>query len=1019
MERLLAQQEGDDSFKASADVVRNEIKTQLDTAARFTPQANDSYAALAGSFYAVQAARMGMTPEELYRQYPLQVMAQTPTFEAPALVTRGAYNQLVDISQDTDRGKQRIQALAEWAQKQLEKEGFTADLQHSGSTAGPSSYLDVTDLHTGSKLDRQLRFSGHSKGAYQHQFIHDLGSEAEVLALIEELKAQRTPERIEAYQAFLARMEEKQAQQNEARTQELARLMEVETQRLQRAEEKEAKGEPLSKMDRKVLKARDEGRLLRDGGSKYWQSTEAPFRAPEIRNEQGQLLAPNGQVSKLNERQWHQVRSPQFKAWFGDWENDPKNASKVVDENGEPLVVYHGTDADFTAFDPARSRAAEYGGKGFFFTASREVADRFGAKAMPVFLSAKTGLPEKRAARQAGIAINVDHIRPANDERDIWVVFSPNQIKSATDNNGAFDVDNSNILLQRSQETKAAYEARIDELFTGKAPSLEGVRVLDRGDVLSLLGYEDKPVVLAEGKVKAGMENHPLITAEVWKKVPDWLENPAAVFDSDTAEGLVFIAPELIAGRPVSIIVRPDAGHPNTLHAHVLLNAYERSASTPFLRWMDGGLLRFIDQKKFPAVFESTSGRRLPGTALQNKPGMRKILTEKNLAGYRKEHSDVLFARQQPGITRGFFDPSSNTIGLLKDADLSTFLHEAGHFFLEMQVDLASRVQQEADLFGADTNTEGREQIAQDMQILLDWFGVRDLAEWHNMDMEQKRSYHEQFARGFEAYLYEGKAPSIELQGLFQRFRAWLVNVYKSLRSLNVELSDDVRGVFDRMLASNEQIALAEQGRSMLPLFESAEQAGMTTEEFAAYQAQGTQATADAIQELQARGLRDMQWLHNARGREMKRLQKQAKELRNEVQMQVRNEVMRQPVYRAWQFLTNRMTEDERLSSAINPNASTTGLDESHDLLLTAIAKLGGLNKEEVVWAWGVDPGERIVRPVFGKPVLRKRGGLSIDAMGEALSLDENGQWEGLYGHSRKHCEQFSGSHVGSREMQI
>ncbi|MDO4770087.1 MAG: hypothetical protein Q4A11_06955, partial [Brachymonas sp.] len=193
--------------------------------------------------------------------------------------------------------------------------------------------------------------------------------------------------------------------------------------------------------------------------------------------------------------------------------------------------------------------------------------------------------------------------------------------------------------FNRSETTQQAYEQRIDALFAGAKPSLEGVRVLDRGDVLSLLGHEDKPVALAEGKVKAGMVNHPLITAEVWKKVPQWLENPAAVFDSETAEGLVFIAPETIAGRPVSIIVRPDAGHPNTLHAHVLLNTYERSANTPFLRWMNNGLLRFVDQKKFPTVLESTSGRRLPGTALQNKPGTSKILTEKNLAGWRKENA--------------------------------------------------------------------------------------------------------------------------------------------------------------------------------------------------------------------------------------------------------------------------------------------------------------------------------------------------------------------------------------------
>jgi len=55
------------------------------------------------------------------------------------------------------------------------------------------------------------------------------------------------------------------------------------------------------------------------------------------------LIAPNGKPSNLTPEQYKLVRSPQFKAWFGDWENDPKNASKVVDENGEPLVVYHGT----------------------------------------------------------------------------------------------------------------------------------------------------------------------------------------------------------------------------------------------------------------------------------------------------------------------------------------------------------------------------------------------------------------------------------------------------------------------------------------------------------------------------------------------------------------------------------------------------------------------------------------------------------------------------------------------------
>ena len=64
-------------------------------------------------------------------------------------------------------------------------------------------------------------------------------------------------------------------------------------------------------------------------------------------------LAPNGKASNLNENQWKLVRTPEFKTWFGDWENDPANASQVIDENGEPLVCYHGTyyKEQFNVFD--------------------------------------------------------------------------------------------------------------------------------------------------------------------------------------------------------------------------------------------------------------------------------------------------------------------------------------------------------------------------------------------------------------------------------------------------------------------------------------------------------------------------------------------------------------------------------------------------------------------------------------------------------------------------------------------
>lgn len=74
------------------------------------------------------------------------------------------------------------------------------------------------------------------------------------------------------------------------------------------------------------------------------------------------LKAPNGANTNLTPRQWLQVRTKAFKKWFGDWENDPSNVSKIVDENGEPMVVYHGTDsAGFTTFE-------RNGGDGIYFS---------------------------------------------------------------------------------------------------------------------------------------------------------------------------------------------------------------------------------------------------------------------------------------------------------------------------------------------------------------------------------------------------------------------------------------------------------------------------------------------------------------------------------------------------------------------------------------------------------------------------------------------------------------------------
>jgi hypothetical protein len=71
---------------------------------------------------------------------------------------------------------------------------------------------------------------------------------------------------------------------------------------------------------------------------------------------------------------------------------------------------------------------------------------------------------------------------------------------------------------------------------------------------------------------------------------------------------------------------------------------------------------------------------------------------------------------------------------------------------------------------------------------------------------------HEQFVASFERYLMEGHAPSVELRSAFARVRAWLLDVYRQLRNIGTPLLDEVRGVFDRMLAGEDAILAAERG---------------------------------------------------------------------------------------------------------------------------------------------------------------------------------------------------------------
>ncbi|CAB4165374.1 hypothetical protein UFOVP821_44, partial [uncultured Caudovirales phage] len=292
---------------------------------------------------------------------------------------------------------------------------------------------------------------------------------------------------------------------------------------------------------------------------------------------------------------------------------------------------------------------------------------------------------------------------------------------------------------------------------------------------------------------------------------------------------------------------------------------------------------------------------------------------------------------QQPTPPRGEFIPSQNIINLLQNADLSTFLHESAHYFFENDIALVFELMQKPNL------TEGERSLLNDVSTLLRWNGIQgelpeQLNTWNSMSFEERRVAHERTAESFEHYLFEGKAPSMELQPVFQRFRSFLLRVYRALQdflSRNPEagkLNDEVRAVFDRMLATEDQIALAQRARSMGALFNSAEEAGMSPDEWQAYQAMQFDANDEAVQELQARGLRDLTWLSNLKARTVKEISRAAAEKRKAVRAEVEAQVLQERVYAAQRWL--------RTGEFTMPGGAKIQATEGHKLSTDLVAAM-------------------------------------------------------------------------------
>lgn len=247
-------------------------------------------------------------------------------------------------------------------------------------------------------------------------------------------------------------------------------------------------------------------------------------------------------------------------------------------------------------------------------------------------------------------------------------------------------------------------------------------------------------------------------------------------------------------------------------------------------------------------------------------------------------------------------------IELFKSADASTPIHELGHAYLEILNNLYIQ-------------GGGSDQSKADFETIREWLGAK---EGERFTTEQ----HEQFSRGFEAYMMEGKAPSNALRRAFQSFMKWLTNIYRSVLNLKVELSDNVRAVFDRMLASEEEI----QSKIPEPLFREPTLEGMTPKQAESY----TKLQSD-LQEHSASILRESL---------MKDLERLKNPIYKEIEAKVEAQVNEDPGFNALSILQKgKLADGSELSEGMWPIK---------------------LSKESVKSDYGVDRIDRLPKGIYG-----------------------------------------------------
>ncbi|MEA4835187.1 MAG: hypothetical protein VB133_08635 [Anaeromusa sp.] len=241
------------------------------------------------------------------------------------------------------------------------------------------------------------------------------------------------------------------------------------------------------------------------------------------------------------------------------------------------------------------------------------------------------------------------------------------------------------------------------------------------------------------------------------------------------------------------------------------------------------------------------------------------------------QQGNVLF-QDTPVMANGsiHWENGRAIITMMQTGNPSTVIHEmVGHFFFQ---NLIERAAQE----------DAPEQVKKDVKTLFEWAGYEGKT-FDKLTREERTDLHEKVARAAEVYVMEGKSPSVATQSLFRRFAEWMKEVYRSVRELGVQVTPEVAQVFDRMLATDAEIAEMEALERYHEALPETFLATLNDRQRAHLDQELLKVRAEAEEQLRAAVMRDLRADNRTA----------IAEERKTAQQQIRAELEAQPLYMA------------------------------------------------------------------------------------------------------------------------